>query len=130
MKKILLILSVFTLSILAFATPQNFCNITSQSYYVVPKKFNSTCNAYEVHFTISGTTNASSILISSQGNRSLAPIPVVNHQFFANVIVDYYISPTPQFNTHYLTTVTSCYNDSTSSQLHYQSGTMQVIING
>ncbi len=131
MKKIILFtLTLLIITTTAFATPTtNSCTITSQSFYVVPKKFNSYENAYEVHCVISGTTNAHSVTINSRGNTSIPEIPVVNGQFSENVIVSYYVSPTPLFNNTTDVTVQAHYNDGTTESFNYQTKTMQVLYN-
>jgi len=131
MKKIILLtLVLISISFLTFSNPiKNYCTITSQSFYVVPKKFNTYENAYEVHCIVSGDTNATSLSILSQGNSNIPEISIENNHFTANVIVSYYISPTPLFNTNSQVTVQANYDDGNTELFHYQTKTMQVLFN-
>jgi len=129
MKKTILFTLIFIISLLSFANRENTLNITSQSFYVVPKKFNSIDNAYEVHFLVAGITNAQTITISTQGNQNIAPISVNNGNFQTDVIIGYYISPTPIFNTHYCVNLTGNFTDGTSQLTSFKSNTMQILLN-
>ncbi len=112
---------------------ENSLKITSQKYYVVPKLYSGAAYAsgsqyaYQVHFVISGLTNATSISIHAIGNKSIPEIPVVDGKFSTDQMIRFYVSQRPNFQYKNPVTVVANFPDGTHQTLKYTSGPMQVI---
>ncbi len=106
--------------------PNSF-EITSQKWYVVPRAFSNTQNAYQVHFVIQGVTNGVSVNIETLGDREIPTIPVVNGKFSTDQIVGYYIASNPVFLYKNRAKVVVNFPDGSQEYLTYTSGAMQVI---
>lgn len=112
----------------------NSLKITSQKYYVIPKLYNGaayasgTQYAYEVHFAISGLTDATTISIQAKGNKAIPQITVVNGKFSTDQMIRFYVSQKPNFQYKNPVTVIANFADGTHQTLNYTSGPMQVII--